>query len=88
MLHTSNNNLVSLSSKVGSCGHFLQDHDGPGGQGHQVVIRLESEAGKRSVSYRNVCTACRIEYITQGLLLSTCHEQTRWLSPRPTSIAT
>lgn len=67
----------------GTCGHYLQPHDGPDGRGNPVIVRQQSGEGTRAVSFRNVCNACRQEYLLSGMLLLSTQDQYHWLGPLP-----
>lgn len=73
---------ASLSPPLnGTCGHYLRPHDGPDGRGNPVIVRQQSDDGTRAVSFRNVCNACRQEYLLSGMLLLSTQDQYHWLGP-------
>ena len=56
-------------SIIGSCGHKLNDDDGPDGMGWIVEVAGYSRDCSPSVEYMSVCTKCRDWYESEGLLL-------------------
>jgi hypothetical protein len=67
-----------------TCGH--SDANGS----HFVAIKYFDREGKRSISYRTVCSSCLIEHEAAGELLHTSGEEVDWLlggEPTPENYA-
>ena len=68
---------------IGSCGHELADTDGQDGLGFPVMYQSETcdaiEGFQRSITYANVCAACKEQYRDWGILFETEGEAHAWL---------
>jgi hypothetical protein len=61
-----------------TCGH--NDANGS----HFVAIKYFDREGKRSISYRTVCSSCLINHDALGELLHTGEDELNWILRKPT----